>query len=70
MPMLHDLAEISKILNRMRRRRGALDFDFPEYKVLLDHDGTPLRIVKRDRTMQNDLSKNVCSLPMKQWLHT
>ena len=34
----------------MRRRRGALDFDFPEYKVLLDLDGTPLRIVKRDRT--------------------
>ena len=46
MPMLRDLAEISKILNAMRRRRGALDFDFPEYKVLLDHDGTPLRIVK------------------------
>ena len=37
--MLRDLAEISKILNRMRRRRGALDFDFPEYKVLLDLDG-------------------------------
>ena len=55
MPMLHDLAEISKILNRMRRRRGALDFDFPEYKVLLDHDGTPLRIVKRDRTMAERL---------------
>ena len=39
----------------MRRRRGALDFDFPEYKVLLDHDGTPLRIVKRDRTMAERL---------------
>ena len=55
MPMLRDLAEISKILNRMRRRRGALDFDFPEYKVLLDLDGTPLRIVKRDRTMAERL---------------
>ena len=55
MPMLRDLAEISKILNAMRRRRGALDFDFPEYKVLLDHDGTPLRIVKRDRTMAERL---------------
>ena len=55
MPMLRDLAEISKILNRMRRRRGALDFDFPEYKVLLDQDGTPLRIVKRDRTMAERL---------------
>lgn len=55
MPMLRDLAEIANILNRMRRQRGALDFDFPEYKVLLDLDGTPLRIVKRDRTLAERL---------------
>ena len=39
----------------MRRRRGALDFDFPEYKVLLDTEGTPLRIVRRDRTLAERL---------------
>ena len=41
----------------MRRRRGALDFDFPEYKVLLDTEGTPLRIVRRDRTLAERLMK-------------
>lgn len=55
MPMLKVLEEIAQHLHNMRRRRGALDFDFPEYKVLLDHDGTPLRIVKRDRTLAERL---------------
>ena len=36
MLMIHNLSDIAKTLNDMRRRRGALDFDFPEYKVLLD----------------------------------
>lgn len=55
MPMLRILSDIADILRAMRHRRGALDFDFPEYKVLLDQDGTPLRIVKRDRTMAERL---------------
>ena len=55
MPMIHVLSDIAKILNDMRRRRGALDFDFPEYKVLLDTEGTPLRIVRRDRTLAERL---------------
>ena len=55
MPMLKDLACIAENLRAMRYRRGALDFDFPEYKVLLDHDGTPLRIVKRERTLAERL---------------
>lgn len=55
MPMIHNLSDIAKTLNDMRRRRGALDFDFPEYKVLLDTEGTPLRIVRRDRTLAERL---------------
>lgn len=55
MPMLRQLYDLSRILNDMRRRRGALDFDFPEYRVLLDNDGTPLQIVKRDRTLAERL---------------
>lgn len=51
MTMLRQLKELSEILIRMRSRAGALDFDFPEYKVLLDREGTPLRIVRRDRTI-------------------
>lgn len=55
MEMIRNLYEVSKILNAMRHRRGALDFDFPEYRVMLDIDGTPLRIVKRDRTLAERL---------------
>lgn len=55
MPMLHNLYKVSQILNKMRQRRGALDFDFPEYRVMLDHDGTPLQIVKRERTLAERL---------------
>ena len=32
MPMIHNLSDIAKTLNDMRRRRGALDFDFPDLR--------------------------------------
>lgn len=51
MDMLYKLYDVSKILLHMRRRRGALDFDFPEFKVIVDKEGRPLRIVKRVRTI-------------------
>lgn len=51
MPLLRHLEKLAEILRAMRYRRGALDFDFPEYKILLDHSGKPLQIVQRDRTI-------------------
>lgn len=51
MPMIQDLYALMQILNQMRIKRGALDFDIPEYKVVVDTDGTPLRVVKRTRTI-------------------
>ena len=39
-PMLKDMSELSDILKRMRRRRGAINFDFPETKVILNDDGS------------------------------
>lgn len=49
LPMLEDLKECADCLRNNRTQRGALDFDFPEYKVVLDEDGVPLRIEKRIR---------------------
>lgn len=55
MPMIQDLQELSQILKEMRLRRGAIDFDFPEYKVILDENGVPLRLEKRERTMSEQI---------------
>ena len=49
LPMLRDLKACADILRKNRENRGALEFDFPEYKVILDEEGTPLRIEKRNR---------------------
>ncbi len=48
-PMLKDLLSCAKALRIDRSRRGAIEFEFPEYKVILDEEGKPLRIVKRIR---------------------
>lgn len=51
MPLITNLKAVALILQNMRRERGALDFDVPEYKVLLDRDGTPLQVLQRERTI-------------------
>lgn len=48
-PMLEQMAELSSILRERRRRRGAIDFDFPESKIILDRDGHPLEIRPYER---------------------
>lgn len=49
LPMLLDLKACADAMRKERSKRGALDFDFPEYKVVLDEEGVPLRIEKRMR---------------------
>ena len=55
MPMLRDLRDLSQILKDMRIRRGAIDFDFPEYKIILDTEGNPLRLEKRERSIAEQM---------------
>ncbi len=45
------MRELCLILRAKRLRRGAIDFDFPEAKVILDEVGKPLEIVKRERSI-------------------
>lgn len=42
-----ELDELREILYRRRQKRGALTFDFPEAKVILDEKGEPVEIRKR-----------------------
>ena len=48
-PMFKDMAVLSGILRKKREKKGAIDFDFPESKILLDADGNPTDIVMRER---------------------
>ncbi len=43
------MAELHKILVEMRIKRGALDFDRPEARILVDDKGLPTDVVVRDR---------------------
>lgn len=45
--MLEQLDQLREVLTKRRQRRGALNFDFPEAKVILDEAGEPLEIRKR-----------------------
>lgn len=55
LPMLEEMADLCHILKRRRFRRGAIDFDFPEYKVKLDGEGKPVEIVRRERTLSESI---------------
>lgn len=48
-PMFRQMEELSRILREKRRKRGSIDFDFPESKIVLDKDGAPLTIMPYER---------------------
>ena len=52
--MLLCMKELSDILRELRGRRGSIDFDFPETKVILDENGKPVDIRPYER---NDATK-------------
>lgn len=45
------MEKLARLLRNKRLARGAIDFDFPESKVILDEHGKPVEIVKRPRTI-------------------
>ncbi|MCR4933834.1 MAG: ribonuclease R [Lachnospiraceae bacterium] len=48
-PMLQKMQELSLILRDRRHKRGAIDFDFPETKLILNKDGEPIEIKPYER---------------------
>ena len=42
--MLRNMARLAAVLHEKRAARGAIDFDFPESKILLDENGRPVDI--------------------------
>ncbi len=54
-PMLWRMEELAGILRKRRRKRGSIDFDFPETKVYLSEDGKPLEIAPYERNVATRL---------------
>lgn len=54
-PMLEDMATLHAQLEAKRFERGALDFDAPEAKVIVDASGHPIDIEMRERAVAERL---------------
>lgn len=48
-PMFKLMEELSGILRENRRKRGSIDFDFPESKIILNKKGVPVKIMPYER---------------------
>jgi len=48
-PMFFMMEELAGILREKRRKRGSIDFDFPESKIYLDEKGRPVDIKPYER---------------------
>lgn len=54
-PMFEQMAELAAILRQKRHKRGSIDFDFPETKILLDDAGRPVDIRPYERNVATKL---------------
>ena len=53
--MLLNMKKLAAQLRANREKRGSIDFDFPEAKIVLDEMGKPVEISLRERTDATDL---------------
>lgn len=55
LPMVKEMEELRNILRKKRESRGSIDFNFDEARIILDDQGTPVEIVKRERSISNSI---------------
>lgn len=48
-PMFLLMKELADLLREKRKKRGSIDFEFPESKIVLDKEGTPLLVAPYER---------------------
>ncbi len=66
------MKELSEILRKKRMDRGAIDFDFPEARVILDDEGTPIDIEEEERRIANKIIEEfmlVCNETIAERYH-
>ena len=55
LPMFQEMEKLAAILRAKRRKRGSIDFDFPECKIFLDQKGQPIDIKPYERNVATDI---------------
>lgn len=55
LPMFKDMERLAAALRKKRKKRGSIDFDFPECKIYLDRDGHPTDIQPYERNVATDI---------------
>lgn len=50
-PMFEEMEELAALLRKKRHKRGSIDFDFAESKIILDEKGHPLDIKPYERNV-------------------
>lgn len=50
-PMFETMKELALILRKNRKKKGSIDFDFPECKIKLDEKGHPVDIIPYERNI-------------------
>ena len=54
-PMFRQMEKLAAILRKKRMKRGSIDFDFPETKVILNEKGWPIEIKPYERNVATRL---------------
>ena len=55
LPMLEDMEELRQILGEKRRKRGSVNFDLPESKIILDENGKPIDIRPYEKSIATNM---------------